>query len=105
MARLSSVQRLNPIGISNLKFQISDLKWIIVLSKFGKSVDRRQYLATEATRPSRASTGLTDGRREVWLFFALKQREKDRRACSSVGYSARLISVRSVVRLYPGPPA
>jgi hypothetical protein len=27
------------------------------------------------------------------------------RACSSVGQSARLISVRSVVRVYPGPPS
>jgi hypothetical protein len=47
------------------EFEISDLKFAdpvreceipIVLLKFGKSVDRRQYLATEATRPSRGST-------------------------------------------------
>jgi hypothetical protein len=69
------------IEISNLKSQISS-----VLLKFGKSVDRRQYLATEATRPSRASTVQTDRSREVWLFFALKMapfgvkiRRKDQR--------------------------
>jgi hypothetical protein len=53
-ARLSSVQRLSSIW--DFKFEISDLKLIVVLLQFGKSVDRRQYLATEATRPSRAST-------------------------------------------------
>jgi len=52
--RLSSFQRFE----SDLKSEISDLRFEIEidLSKFGKSVDRRQYLATEATRPSGAST-------------------------------------------------
>ena len=68
--RLSSFQRFE----SDLKSEISDLRFEIeiVLLKFGKSVDRRQFIATEATRPSGTSTVTTDGRREVWLFFALK---------------------------------
>ena len=44
----------NPI----LKSEISDLRFEIEvdLLQFGKSVDRRQFIATEATRPSGAST-------------------------------------------------
>ena len=46
--------------------------------------------ATEATRPSGASTGKTDAQpREVWLFFATKlaynKVAEEARACSSVG--------------------
>src|SRR5205823_13079800 len=72
----------NPI----LKSEISDLRFEIEvdLLQFGKSVDRRQYLATEATRPSRAST-VTNGRqkRSVALFCVRMARK--RWACSSVG--------------------
>ncbi len=65
--RLSSFQRFE----SDLKSEISDLRFEIeiVLLKFGKSVDRRQFIATEATRPSGAST-VTNGpqKRSVALF-------------------------------------
>ena len=49
--------------------------------------------------------GIGPARRRTGSF----QMEVDRLAlfwaCSSVGQSARLISVRSVVQIYPGPPA
>ena len=49
-----------------------------VLSKFGKSVDRRHFIATEATRPSGASTVETDRTpSEVWLFFSLNGAGKE----------------------------
>jgi hypothetical protein len=62
-------------AFADVDFEICEIG---VLSKFGKSVDRRQYLATEATRPSGESTVTTDGRREVWLFFALKWAQFDK---------------------------
>ena len=37
--------------------------------------------------------------------LAIPPRQRDAGACSSVGESARLISVRSVVQIYPGPPS
>ena len=67
---LSSFQELIPFEISDLRFEFQkkqkqktavQVEESLVLLKFGKQVDRRQsIIATEATRPSGASTGKTD---------------------------------------------
>ena len=68
--RLSSFQRFE----SDLKSEISDLRFEIeiVLLKFGKSVDRRQFIATEATRPSGASTDIRTTRKRSVALFCVK---------------------------------
>ena len=64
----------------DFRFETSDLKFEIEvdLLQFGKSVDRRQFLAAEATRPFGASTVITDRtpKRSVALFCVRKARRR-----------------------------
>jgi hypothetical protein len=85
----------------NLEFEIE-----IVLSKFGKSVDRRQYSATEATRPSRRSTVITDRqKRSVALFCAKMGAELFWNLESGIANSSPVNASISGVKKTKGPVA